>query len=176
MLFTAHLATPAQAAELAAPFNAPPSAATLLPAKCDRDHAALKADPVAFAKLDQIGTQPTHDKHGQPDVLMLANCSCGSTLAREVFSTPVAKPIVEEIEWVGRDEAIVTWAVEPNGVPIVSSISVEFDEQHIADGDAPRSILDRVEAEAVDFLDYDEDVDLDDGPGYANESHYGGAL
>ncbi len=58
---------------------------TLCPA--GHDHAALKSDPVAFAKLEQIGTMPTYDEPGQPDTLVMANCACSSTICREVFST-----------------------------------------------------------------------------------------
>lgn len=79
-------------------------------ARCTRDHAALRADPVAFAQLEQVGTQPTYDEPGQPDTLLLANCTCGSTLAREVFSVAVepvsALSLLPQaaIRWCARDE------------------------------------------------------------------------
>lgn len=49
------------------------------------DHAALKADPVAFAALEQRGPMPTYDEPGQPQTVLLANCTvCHSTIARVV--------------------------------------------------------------------------------------------
>jgi len=47
------------------------------------DHAALKADPVAFAALEQLGSMPTYDEPGQPQTVLLANCRvCHSTISR----------------------------------------------------------------------------------------------
>lgn len=51
------------------------------PVTCSASHAALKADPALFATLEQIGTMPTYDEPGQPQTIVMANCSCGSTLA-----------------------------------------------------------------------------------------------
>lgn len=50
------------------------------------DHAALKADPAAFAALEPIGAMPSYADAGEPDTLLLANCACKSTICREVFA------------------------------------------------------------------------------------------
>lgn len=116
---TTNAASTQEAAALAAPFNAPPSAQSLLPS---------------------------------------------------------AAALTESIEWISKDEAVVTWTLSDAGPPIVTLVTVELDEQWIADGDAPRAVLAKVEDEAADRLDYDEDVDRDDGFRYAGERYYGGEL
>ena len=121
--------TTSEAAELSAPFQPPPSAATLLPS---------------------------------------------------------AKPQIEDIEWLARDEAIVTWQYV-DGPPIVTKVTVEYEPADrsvgimsggfLADGDAPQSILDDV-AESASMLASDErdDWEHDDRGTYADEDYYGGAF
>lgn len=127
-------ATPAEAADLAAPFQSPPSAATLLPS---------------------------------------------------------ARPELESIEWLGRDEAIVTWRFA-DGPPIVVVVTVEYEPADrsvgimsggfIADGDAPRAVLDRVAEDASlravdEYEDAHEEYEPDDRRTYADERWYeGGGL
>lgn len=53
--------------------------------KANHDHAALKADPAAWAALELVGVQVTpEDEDGPEERLELRNCLCGSTLARLV--------------------------------------------------------------------------------------------
>lgn len=104
---------------------------------------------------------------------------------------PSAKPIVEEIDWLGRDEAIVTWSFE-HGPPITCAVTVEYEPADpsvgimsggfLAHGDAPRTVLDDVAEDAAHEHDVDDDYDRDeyddydrdDGYRYADESQYEG--
>lgn len=53
--------------------------------KAGFDHAAIKADATAFALLKFVGRQHTPaDDYGPAETLVLADCSCGSTLALQV--------------------------------------------------------------------------------------------
>ena len=49
----------------------------------DRYHDLLKRIPHAWARLDQIGVQNLLESDGNLAALELANCPCGSTLARK---------------------------------------------------------------------------------------------
>jgi hypothetical protein len=48
-------------------------------------HERMKADPVTWAALEQL--EPMRDDDGNPEV-ELANCACGSTLARFIQERP----------------------------------------------------------------------------------------
>ena len=51
--------------------------------RCTKDHEALKTSPL-WGALQFVGMQPTYDDPGQPTHLEMRNCSCGSTLCKEV--------------------------------------------------------------------------------------------
>lgn len=54
---------------------------------CSHDHAALRSTPALWAALPLVGHQVSEaDEDGPRVVLELRDCSCGSTLARDVTS------------------------------------------------------------------------------------------
>ncbi len=54
-------------------------------ARCPRDHAALKKDGAAWRELELVGHQHVRaDDYGPAEVHELRNCTCGSTLNREI--------------------------------------------------------------------------------------------
>jgi hypothetical protein len=56
---------------------------------CQLDHEALKTDE-RWPSLKFIGIQPDFTDDGEPAPLALANCACGSTLARPATAFEIA--------------------------------------------------------------------------------------
>jgi hypothetical protein len=56
--------------------------------RCERDHAAMKADDAQWEQLDPIGRQKSWDDDDNEIWLDLRNCPCGSTLCRPDKLTP----------------------------------------------------------------------------------------
>lgn len=65
-------------------------------------HEAVKSS-AQWASLEYVGVQPDTDDDGNDATLELRNCSCGSTLAKQVSAFPIGASTIALIESMPRE-------------------------------------------------------------------------